>query len=158
LHLSGVYIGARLAYDDKVHRDAYVARFTAGNSVLFASNRSTAKPTKCFGLIPITLNDPNVDMGQTTDGLLEFEAFNQSATDQTVALLAVFYPESGNTTPDLTINDSTGAITGSYTDVGSSDDGVYTAAAVPEPSGLALLALGAGGILARRLRRRPAAE
>ena len=86
-----------------------------------------------------------------TDALLELEAFNQSSSDETVALLAVFYPESGNTTPSLTIDNATGAITGSYTNVGSSNDGVYTAA-VPEPacSSLALLALGAGGILARR--------
>ena len=107
---------------------------------------------RAYGLVPFTLTDPNVAGGQAnTDALLEVEAFNQSSSDQTVSLLAVFYPESGNTTPSLTINNATGAITGSYTNVGSSNDGVYTAA-VPEPacSSLALLALGAGGILARR--------
>ena len=83
---------------------------------------------------------------------LEVEAFSLSAADYTVALLSVFYPEASNTTPNLTINSTNGAITGSYTNVGSSDAGVYTPVSVPEPSGLALLALGAGGILARRLR------
>jgi hypothetical protein len=112
---------------------------------------------KAFDLVPLTLSDPNVAAGQVnTNALLEIEAFNQSTTDQTVALLAVFYPESGNTTPSLTIDSTTGAISGDTIDnVGSSNAGVFTAAA-PEPSGLALLALGAGGILARRQRRKAA--
>jgi hypothetical protein len=109
----------------------------------------------CFALLPFTLTDPNIAGGQiNTNALLELEAFNQSATDQTVALLAVFYPTTGNTTPGLTIDSTTGAITGAFTNVGSSNDGVFTP--TPEPSGLALLALGAGGILSRRQRRKAA--
>jgi hypothetical protein len=123
-------------------------------ATIFHPGPDLSKQT-AFALLPLTLTDPNVAGGQAnTNALLELETFNQSTTDQTVALLAVFYPESGNTTPSLTINSTTGAITGSYTNVGSSDAGVFTAA--PEPSGLTLLALGAGGILARRQRRRAA--
>jgi hypothetical protein len=108
-----------------------------------------------FGLFHFTLSDPHVAGDRpNTNALLELEAVNQSATDQTVALLAVFYDTTDNNSPSLTINSTTGTITGSYTNVGSSNAGVFTPA--PEPSGLALLALGAGGILARRQRRQAA--
>jgi hypothetical protein len=113
-------------------------------------------PQKAFALIPLQITDPNVAGGQAnTNALLEAEASNNGTADEFVALLAVFYSTSGNTTPPLTVNSNTGAITGSFTNVGSSDHGVFTGA-VPEPSGLGLLALGAGGILARRQRRKAA--
>lgn len=109
---------------------------------------------KAFGLIEFSLSDPNVLNRQTVDALLEIEAFNSSDADETVALLNVFYSTSGTAAPDLTIDDTTGAISGFYTNVGSSDDGVFTAAAIPEPSSLSLMALGAGGIVALRRRRK----
>ena len=109
---------------------------------------------KAFALVPFTLTDPAVDAGQTnTNALLEIEAFNQSDTDETVAFLAIFYDTDDNNTPNLTIDPNAGTITDntpgdSINVVGTSNGGNFTA--VPEPSGLALLALGAGGILARR--------
>ena len=125
------------------------------DDIFFPVQHHGTQDQTAFALLPFRLTDPNVADGQAnTNALLEFEAFNQSSTDQTVALLAVFYPESGNTTPSLTINSTTGAIIGSYTNVGYSDDGVFTA--TPEPSNLALLALGAGGVLALRQRRKAA--
>jgi len=111
-----------------------------------------ASPQTAFGLIPFSLGDTSLPNAlNNSNALVEVEAFNQSTTDQTAALLAIFYTESSTTAPSLTINSTSGAITGSYTNVGSSNAGVFTAA-VPEPTGssLALLSLGAGGILARR--------
>jgi len=133
------------------------ARIIAGTPrTLYVTHSGLATPNKSFALIPLQITDPNVATGQAnTHALLEAEAFNNGPTDQFVALLAVFYSQSGNTTPPLTINSNTGQITGAFTNVGSSDHGVFTSS-VPEPSGLGLLALGAGGILARRQRRKAA--
>jgi len=131
--------------------------FNLTQSVAHSSTTNATHRTQAFELIPIKITDPNVAGGQTdTNVLLELEAFLPSQTDATVAMLALFYPTGGNTPPGLTINSVTGAIAGSYTNAGSSDNGVFTPAAAPEPSGLALLALGAGGILARRQRRKTA--
>jgi len=127
------------------------------DDIFFPVQHHGTQDQTAFALLPFRLTDPNVADGQAnTNALLEFEAFNQSSSDQTVALLAVFYPESGNTTPDLTINSTDGDITGDFTNVGSSDDGVFTAVPEPTCSSLALLALGAGGILARRARKKAA--
>jgi len=121
-----------------------------------AEHSGTAKPQRLFALLPLKITDPNVAGGQAdTNSLLEVEAFNNGPSEESVALLSVFYSTPGNTTPPLTIDDTTGAITGPYTNVGSADHGVFTSS-VPEPSGLGLLALGAGGILARRQRREAA--
>jgi hypothetical protein len=133
------------------------AHITARSDGINVSHAGAAKPQKAFALIPLQITDPNVAGGQAnTNALLEAEAFNNGVTDEFVALLAVFYSTPGNTTPPLTIDSNTGAITGPFTNVGSSDNGVFTPAGAPEPSGLALLALGAGGILARRQRRKAA--
>ena len=94
-----------------------------------------------------------------TNALLEIEGFNQTATDETVALLSIFYDTNDNNSPDLTVDPNAGTITDNTPGdtinvVGTSNAGVFTA--VPEPSGLALLVLGAGGILARRRFKRAA--
>jgi hypothetical protein len=92
-----------------------------------------------------------------TNALLEVEAMDLSATDFSISLLDLYYTEGSTTQPDLSIDSTTGDITESFSNVGNSDDGVYTAA-VPEPSSLGLLAMGAGGILALRRRRKMTAE
>jgi len=128
--------------------------FLEANNHIYADKYGTG-PHKAFALIPLQITDPNVAGGQAnTNALLEVEAINQGVSDESISLLSVFYSTSGNTTPNLTINSSTGAITGSYTNVGSSDDGVFTP--VPEPSSWTplLLTLGAGGVLARRAAKR----
>ena len=151
-------------FDIASHYVACAASHFAANFSAFLRDTAYRFPTvahlgspvqHAFALLPFSLTDPNVASNQAnTNALLELEAFNQSSTDQTVALLAVFYDTSDNNTPGLTIDSTTGAITGAFSNVGSSNNGVFTP--TPEPSGLALLALGAGGILARRQRRKAA--
>ena len=125
---------------------------TKWNKLAGAEN-SSGSMNHAFILTPFTLTDPNVNGGADTNALLEIEAFNQSSTDDTIALLSIFYDMNDNNTPSLSIDPTLGTITGDTIQVvGTSDaaTGTYTPVAVPEPSGLALLALGAAGILARR--------
>jgi hypothetical protein len=110
-----------------------------------------------YRLIPIILTDPNIQGGNTVDGLLEVEASVTNTPDATISLLDVFYPTSGTSVAALTVSQTNGSVSGdTITDFGSSDDGVYTAASVPEPSSLGLLAMGAAGVLAYRRRRKAA--
>ena len=154
LQLAAARILAR-AYDIPGHSFRATIRATIGNPGNATNIRNIGgAPESAFALIPFTLTDPNVAAGQlNTNALLEVETFVPSPTDPTLTLLAVFYSTSGNTSPGLTIDSTTGAITGAFTNVGSSNAGVFN---TPEPSGLALLALGAGGVLARRQRRKAA--
>jgi hypothetical protein len=136
--------------------DSFAVGITNSRSGVIAGEvrHGGTTPQKSFYLFPITLTDPNLPGNPNdTNALLDVEAFNQSDADHTIALLSVFYPLSGNTAPNLTINSNSGTVTGSYTNVGASTNGGFTPANAPEPSGLALLALGAGGILARRRRK-----
>jgi hypothetical protein len=115
-----------------------------------------AAPLARYRLIPIILTDPNIQGGNTVDGLLEVEASVSSTPDATISLLDVFYPMSGTSVAALSVSQSNGSVSGDTIDsAGSSDDGLYTAN-VPEPSSLALLAMGAAGVLAYRQRRRAA--
>ena len=156
--LSGPGVHGSLGNSHK--RFTFVANQTATNFVrIYAHGRQYASkfgagPQKAFALIPFQITDPNVAGGQAdTNALLEVEGVNQGVSDESISLLSVFYSTSGNATPNLTVNSNTGAITGSYTNVGSSEDGIFTPSTpVPEPSSWTplLLTLGAAGVLARR--------
>ena len=90
-------------------------------------------------LNPISFTDARINGGATTQGYLEVNAFNASPSSYTVALTRLVFDP--NSTTMTTAGLSTGT---TYTE--------WVAPAIPEPSSLGLLALGAGGLLARRRR------
>ncbi len=92
-------------------------------------------------LNPITFSDPGINGGSPTAGWLQVNAFNTSATDHTVELSRLIFDDASTTRPAFA------SIPGAQTEWG----------AVPEPSSLGLLALGAGGLLIRRSRAKAAA-
>jgi len=108
------------------------------------TSHTAQHPQTLFGLIPITFTDSKFDGGALTNAVLEIEEFNTTSSE-TVELTRLVFDESD---PTSSLNDVVAG--GTNTVIGSTDNGVYTPAAIPEPSGLALLALGAAGILARR--------
>jgi hypothetical protein len=91
-------------------------------------------------LNPITFSDARINGGATTSGWLEVNAFNTSTTDHTVQLTRLIFDDASTTRPVFA------EIPGTQTEW----------AAVPEPSSLGLLALGAGGLALRRSRSRKA--
>ncbi len=87
----------------------------------------------------ITFTDANINGGAATNGYLEVNAFNTSPGSHTVALTRLVFDDASTVRP-------TGVSTATtYTEF------------VPEPSSLTLLALGAGGLMARRKREQAAA-
>ena len=83
------------------------------------------------------------------DGWLETRVFNTSPTFQTVELVRIVFDDAEQARPT-----DPGIGMTVYPSMGSVENGVFTP--IPEPSGLALLALGAGGLAARRRRKKVA--
>ena len=92
-------------------------------------------------LNPITFTDSRINGGAATEGWLQVNAFNTSATDHTVELSRLIFDDASATRPTFA------SIPGTQTEF----------SAVPEPSSLGLLALGVGGLLLRRSRAKAAA-
>ena len=114
------------------------AAFAIGAVGVAMENGTTPRYIACLN--PITFSDPGINGGGWTNGWLQVNAFNTSATNHTVELSRLIFDVASTTRPSF-----------------DSIPGVQTlwVAAVPEPgSNLALLALGAGGLtLRRRLKR-----
>ncbi|MFN6017201.1 MAG: PEP-CTERM sorting domain-containing protein [Verrucomicrobiota bacterium] len=91
-------------------------------------------------LNPITFSDSRINGGVSTEAWLEVRAFNSNATNHTVELSRLIFDDASTTRPGYSITSNPGVQT------------EWSASAVPEPSSLGLLALGAGGLLARRRR------
>ena len=90
------------------------------------------------GLVAVSFSDTSIRSGAQTTGYLDMTGTATASGEKRI------------TVNRLIFDDATGgAITG--LDVNSTYD-TYVASAVPEPSSLGLLALGAGGLLARRRR------
>jgi hypothetical protein len=107
-----------------------------GDAVKFGSNVQSI-----VYLNPMTFSDARINGGATTSGWLEVNAFNTSTTDHTVQLTRLIFDDASTTRPVFA------EIPGTQTEW----------AAVPEPSSLGLLALGAGGLALRRSRKAKAA-
>jgi hypothetical protein len=114
------------------------ARFAAGVGV---ESSVGARPKSISYLNPVTFSDARINGGSPTGAWLQVNAFNTSATSQTVELARLIFDDASTTRPGFS------SIPGVQTE--------WQVSAVPEPgSNLALLALGAGGLtLRRRLKR-----
>jgi hypothetical protein len=109
------------------------ARFLAG---VGSEGGSGPAPRSASYLNPVTFSDPGINNGAPTGGWLQVNAFNTNTTSHTVELSRLIFDTESTTRPSFT------SIPGAQTEWG----------AVPEPSSLGLLALGAGGLLLRRRR------
>jgi len=87
---------------------------------------------------PITFTDARINGGAVTQAYLQVEARNFSSSSHEISLLRVIFDDASTTRP----TGNFAALSQTFTEF----------SAVPEPSGLSLLALGAGGLLARRRR------
>ncbi len=108
------------------------AQFAAGGVGTASAVNGT--PRNINYLNPISFTDSRINSGVATDAWLQVNAFNTGSFNQTVALTRLIYDDASTTRPGF------GGIPGTQPEW----------AAVPEPSGMALLALGAGGLLVRR--------
>jgi hypothetical protein len=93
-------------------------------------------PLSASYLNPITFTDQRINGGSPTGAWLQVNAFNTNTTNHTVELSRLIFDTESTTRPAFA------SIPGAQTEW----------SAVPEPSSLGLLALGAGGLLLRRRR------
>lgn len=119
-----------------VHTFFADAKFANGLGEPEVYNAQTPQARTFFNFI--TLNDPRINGGAATQGYLQVDAHNNSGTSSEVNLLRVIFDDASTVRPAGDF----AAMSATFSE--------FTA--VPEPSGFALLALGAGGLLARRRR------
>jgi hypothetical protein len=109
----------------------------SGVGTAFLSSSSTQSASY---LNHITFTDQRINGGSPTEAWLQVNAYNTSASNHTVELSRLIFDDASTTRPAF-----------------ASVPGVQTEfSAVPEPSSLGLLALGAGGLLLRRSRAKAA--
>ena len=110
-----------------------VARFAASGVGVATQTGEVVNNIKYLN--PIYFSDASINGGASTQGYLEVNAFNSSKTDHTIALTRLVFDDAS-----LTLGIAGLSTSATYTEF------------VPEPSSFAMLALGAGGLLARRRR------
>lgn len=115
------------------------ARFVDGGVGL--AGGAGGLPSDVSYLNPVIFTDARINGGQPTEGWLQVNAFNTSRSDHTVEFARLIFDDESTTRPAFA------SIPGAQTEWG----------AVPEPTSLGLLALGAGGLLLRRSRAKAAA-
>jgi hypothetical protein len=105
----------------------------------FMTNAGTAGANATIrALVALTFSDTGIRSGAQTLGYLDMTASATANGEKRITVNRLIFDDvTGGAIAGLNVNTT-------YT--------TYTPAAVPEPSGLALLALGAGGLLARRRR------
>jgi PEP-CTERM motif len=132
--VGGANINGGIVYASNSFLFYAVAQFAGGGVGIAGANGVSLQNINYLN--PITFTDSRINSGAVTNAWLQVNAFNTSTTSHTVALTRVIFDDTSTTRPTFS------AIPGTLTEF----------VAVPEPSGLALLALGAGGLLTRRKR------
>jgi hypothetical protein len=104
----------------------------------FAEKSSDSQPISITGQVEIRFTDARINGGASTAAYIEGRAFNTSSADHTVEFTRLIFDDASPNLPS---------------GVAPADPAYQEWTPVPEPGGLALLSLGAVGLLARRRRR-----